>query len=230
VASAPDESSVLTQPQLTGSDGVTWQPVTGVTPRTLSPASDARAVLGGSADLWTDTAGINQDLGIMINGSLAAWKESGGNNGTQSPNAAFVQAVANLTGGQSYTVQLVWKTNRAAPIASSIYAGAGPLPGTSSFSPTTLSASMLPAGASPYRGVITTQASLAGSDGTTWGPLGVQVAVTPSGPGYALVDANADLWTARAGLNQDLAVFVSDNGGAAKLLVWKESGGFGGTY
>ena len=229
-SSAPAQSSLVTQPQLTGSDGVTWQPVTGVTPLSLSPASDARVVLGGNADLWTDTAGINQDLGIMVNGSLAAWKESGGNNGTQSPNAAFVQAVANLTGGQSYTVQLVWKTNHAAPATSSIYAGAGPLSGTGSFSPTTLTAYMLPAGANPYRGVITTQGSLTSSDGATWSSLGVQVAVTPAGPTYALIDANADLWTAKAGLNQDLAIFVSDNGGAPKLLAWKESGGFGGTY
>ncbi|HEX9549234.1 MAG TPA: hypothetical protein VF942_17975, partial [Acidimicrobiales bacterium] len=228
-SSAPAQSSVVTQPQLTGSDGVTWQPVTGMTPLSLSPAGDSRVVLGGNADLFTDTAGLNQDLGIMVNGSLAAWKESGGFAGTFSPNAAFVQAVVNLTGSLTYTVQLVWKTNHAAPATSSIYAGAGPLPGGGSFSPTTLTAYMLPAGSNPIRGVITTQAALSNSDGTTWWPLGMQVVVTPASLTYALIDANADLFTAKRGLNQDLAIFVSDNGGAPKLLAWKESGGFGGT-
>ena len=229
-ASAPVQSFAVTQPQLTGSDGVTWQPVTGVTPLSLSPASDARVVLGGNADLWTDTAGFNQDLGITLNGALLAWKESGGNNGTFSPNAAFVQAVANLTGGQTYTAQLVWKTNRPSPAASSIFAGAGPLPGTSSFSPTSLTAYLLPAGANPSRAVITTQPQLTSSDGVTWMPLGVQVSLSPSGTTYALIGAGADLFTAKAGLNQDLGILVSDNGGAPQLLAWKESGGFGGTF
>jgi hypothetical protein len=229
-STAPARSSVVTQPQLTGSDGVTWQPVTGVTPLSLSPASDARVVLGGNADLWTDTAGFNQDLGITLNGALLAWKESGGNNGTFSPNAAFVQAVANLTGGQTYTAQLVWKTNRPSPAGASIFAGAGPLPGTSSFSPTSLTAYLLPAGANPSRAVITTQPQLTNGDGVTWMPLGVQVSLSPSGTTYALIGAGADLFTAKAGLNQDLGIFVSDNGGAPQLLAWKESGGFGGTF
>jgi hypothetical protein len=46
----------------------------------------------------------------------------------------------------------------------------------------------------------------------------------------AVVSANADVWTATAGYNQDLAIFVTDNNGPRQLLVWKESGGFGGTF
>ena len=46
----------------------------------------------------------------------------------------------------------------------------------------------------------------------------------------SILGANADLWTANAGFNQDIGIFVSDNGGADQLLAWKESGGFAGTF
>src|SRR5207245_8520012 len=51
------------------------------------------AMLAGNADLWTTTAGFNQDLAISVNGSVAAWKESGSFGGTYSPNAALVETV-----------------------------------------------------------------------------------------------------------------------------------------
>src|SRR5207302_3915785 len=38
------------------------------------------------------------------------------------------------------------------------------------------------------------------------------------------------LWTAAAGYNQDVGLFVSVDGGADRQLAWKESGGFAGTY
>jgi hypothetical protein len=45
-----------------------------------------------------------------------------------------------------------------------------------------------------------------------------------------IVGANADLWTANAGFNQDIGIFVSVDGGADQLISWKESGGFAGTF
>jgi hypothetical protein len=41
----------------------------------------------------------------------------------------------------------------------------------------------------------------------------------------AIVGGNADLWTANAGYNQDIAIWVDGN-----LVSWKESGGFAGTF
>jgi hypothetical protein len=200
----------------------------GVPPMSITTAGPARVLFGANADLWTDTAGINQDIGITLNGSLIAWKESGGSNGTYSPNAAFVQATADVTGPQTYTVQLVWKTNQRAPASASIYAGAGPLPG-GTFSPTSLMAVMFPAGGAPLDMATTSQLRMSNSDGATWGAMNIQLSITPKTSMYAVVGANADLWTANAGYNQDLAVFVSDNG-SSQRLVWKESGGAGGTY
>src|SRR5205807_1577426 len=85
----------------------------------ITPAADSTAIIGGNVDLWTANAGINQDIGIVISGGafgagqLVAWKESGGNAGTFSPNAAFVQAVVALAAATTYTVKLQWKTNNA---------------------------------------------------------------------------------------------------------------------
>src|SRR5439155_9843588 len=53
--------------------------------------------------------------------------------------------------------------------------------------------------------------------------------VTPTTNSTAVLGANVDLWTANAGVNQDIGIFVSDNGGADTLVAWKESGGFAGT-
>lgn len=228
-ATAPQTQSTTTQPKLTGNNGSTWSPIPGVASVSITPVANSRVLFGGNADLWTDTAGINQDIGIMLNGTLIAWKESGGFAGTFSPNAAFVQATANLTATQTYTAQLVWKTNIASPAGASIYAGAGPLAG-GAFSPTSLFAFVYPAGTNPSDVVTTSQLSLFNSDGATWGAMNVQLAVLSAVSRYAVVGANADLWTQAAGYNQDLAIFVTDNGGPAQLLAWKESGGFGGTY
>jgi hypothetical protein len=226
----PATARITTQQKNTASDGVTWVPIPGISSVSLTPGSDSRAVLGGNADLWTDTAGLNQDIGITVNGTLVAWKESGGSNGTFSPNAAYVRAVLNLTAGQTYVAQLVWKTNARAGLSAAIYAGAGPLFGTAAYSPTTLTAVVQPAGPNPFANVVSTQAKLTDSDGSTWAPFGLQTTVSPLVSAFAAIAANADLWTANAGYNQDIAVFVSDNGATVQLLVWKESGGFGGTF
>jgi hypothetical protein len=56
------------------------------------------------------------------------------------------------------------------------------------------------------------------------------VTVAPGADTNSIIGANADLFTANAGYNQDLGIFVSDNGGTDVLLAWKESGGFAGTF
>ena len=84
-----------------------------------------------------------------------------------------------------------------------------------------------------YEVKITTQPTLSNSDGVTWAPMGVFVDVTPEFRCHALCTGNADLWTANAGYNQDIGIFIS--GGAfgsppGTLISWKESGGFAGTF
>ena len=99
-----------------------------------TPSADSMAFIGANADLWTANAGFNQDLGITISGGAfptsagqpEAWKESGGNAGTFSPNAAFVQAVIPLQANITYTLTLVWKTNQVS--GATIFAGAGGAP------------------------------------------------------------------------------------------------------
>ena len=53
-----------------------------------------------------------------------AWSESGGSAGTFSPNAAVVEGTMTMTSSTAYSVELRWKTNRAADGAT-IDAGAG---------------------------------------------------------------------------------------------------------
>jgi hypothetical protein len=77
------------------------------------------------------------------------------------------------------------------------------------------------------------QYSLPNSDGATWTEIDAQrlrLTIVPGASSIALLTANADLWTANAGYNQDLGIFVSTNGGADQLVSWKESGGFAGTF
>ncbi len=222
-----------TQYFLTNSDGANWQAVDSANlSTTLSPGANATAVLGANADLFTGKAGYNQDLGIFVsdNGgpdSLVAWKESGGFAGTFSPNAAFVKATYGMTIGHTYVFKLKWKTNKNAAGAT-IYAGAGNGP----YSPTSLVVQSMAAGANPYTAVSTNQYWLSNSNGVTWQSIdaALNVSVTPGADTFSIIGANADLWTANAGYNQDIGIFVSDNGGADVLLAWKESGGFAGTY
>src|SRR2546428_13888943 len=79
----------------------------------------------------------------------------------------------------------------------------------------------------------TNQYTLSNSDGSTWQEIdatNLRVACIPSAGESVLLTVNADLWTANAGYNQDVGIFVSDNGGGDPLLAWKESGGFAGTF
>ena len=222
------------QYRFTGSDGVSWIPIDDRTLAiSISPTTSSTAVLGGNADLWTATAGINQDIGIAvsINGGppiVTAWKESGGSGGTFSPNAAYLQSVFPMQPGNTYRFDLVWKSNR--PEGSgSIFAGAGPLNGR--FSPTRLTLAI--DGPSVDTVATTGQYFLSGSDGQTWQPIGPSVpslVLTPAVSGTELIQANADLWTINAGYNQDLAVFAGMPDGSQRLVAWKESGGYAGTF
>jgi hypothetical protein len=127
--SNPQSNAITTQPFLTGSDGVNWAPVSAALDQTMAPTSQSVVVLSGNADSWTATAGYNQDLGIFVSiggapDELVAWKESGGFNGTFSPNAAFVQSPFVMSAGTSYRFSLMWKANRNAASVT-IYMGAG---------------------------------------------------------------------------------------------------------
>jgi PQQ enzyme repeat len=224
------------QYQLTGNDGSTWQNIDANNLRlTVKPTATTQAVVGGNADLWTATAGINQDLGIAVtdNGGasqLLAWKESGGKAGTFSPNAAYVQAVMTLTAGHTYVFRLQWKTNIAEGSAI-IFAGAGPL--TNLFSPSTISVHMMPA-ASLSAAATTAQYNLPGSNGATWQDMdaaNLVLNVTTAGATSAVISGNADLWTADAGINQDMGLWISGGAfGSGQLVAWKESGGNAGTF
>ena len=237
VAPGVAETAVSTsQYLLPNSDGTTWQVMDESNLAfTITPSSSENVLLSANADLWTFNAGYNQDIGIQVTpgaGSpvVAAWKESGGFAGTFSPNAAFVETVYPMTGGTTYTVQIVWKTNKAA-IGATIAAGAGPI--GSSFSPTRLTADVLPS--SGYQSVVSTQQySSVNSNGSTWSELDathlVTTAFAPSSAVSEVVSGNADLWTANAGYNQDLGIEVSVNGATPVLVAWKESGGFAGTF
>jgi hypothetical protein len=220
---------------LANSDGATWQELDAALRVTVNPSAAGTAVLGGNADLWTTIAGYNQDIGVFVSvnagaDQLVAWKESGGSAGTFSPNAAFVQGTFVLAGGSNYVFKLKWKTNKNAPgVTILAAAGLGP-----QFSATRLTAILLPAGLNPYSAVSNAQYSQANSDGASWkdiDSLNLRVTVGPVGASTtAIVGANADLWTANAGFNQDIGIFVSVDGGADQLISWKESGGNAGTF
>jgi hypothetical protein len=193
-------------------------------------ATTGTAVIAGNADLWTTAAGYNQDLGIFVDGSLLAWKESGGFSGTYSPNAAFVLATTPLGAGV-HTVDLRFKGNKATP-ANVVFAGAGSGP---SFSPTTLSLRFLPA-TQVVDAVSTSQYALPSSDSSTWTTVdGAALSINVNRADNCLVTlmGNADLWTSVAGINQDLGIVVSPLDAVSYplgLTGWKESGGFAGTF
>jgi plastocyanin len=211
---------------LTNSNGTTWTDIdTTNLALSFTPSQNGLAILGGNADLWTETAGFNQDLGLNVNGAIASWKESGGFAGTFSPNAAFVQAVVPVTAATTYTAKLQWKTNKAAS-GSIIHAGAGPIAGQ--FSPSRLTLQFLASGTGLTDRVSTRQYKLTNSNGTTWTDIdavNLGFTVTPGVNTLGILSGNTDLFTANAGFNQDLAIDV--NGAVA---AWKESGGFAGTF
>lgn len=232
-----------------GSDGITWQTMdVSRLSDTFMPTSSGTVVLSANADLWTYNAGFNQDIGICLvlggnvpttcpAGDLLAWKESGGFAGTFSPNAAYVQATTPVTSGTTYTAFVVWKANKAMPAYDVIAAGAGRSP---TFSPTRLTVA-LPDGSNVESSAPSTQQyQLHGSDGSTWNyvdPNALKLTLSPGSSVNTVLSANADLWTFNAGFNQDLGVCVAPGASlplgscpAADVAVWKESGGFAGTF
>jgi len=236
------------QYSLANSDGSSWLDMdSSYLTVFVTPLVDSQALISANADLWTANAGINQDIGVAITGGIyptatgqpEAWKESGGFAGTFSPNAAYVQTVRLLRAGTAYTVKVQWKANKSA-VGATIFAGAGPI--GPDFSPTRLTVQLVPnAGGAVATASSVNQFILAGSNGSTWTDLGPTadptVPFTPPSNGSLVVSANADLWTANAGFNQDLGISVSGGTGvgttypsvAGQPEAWKESGGFAGT-
>ncbi len=209
------------QYQLTGNDGASWVDLDPTNLMlTIKPQANAMAILSGNADLWTATAGINQDLGIDVNGTITAWKESGGYGGTYSPNAAFVRTTVPVTAGTTYIVKLKWKTNK--PEGSAvIFTGAG----QGFYSTTRLSVQLLSPASSDG---VASSAQYRYPGGSGWTPIdstALAMQYTAATSGTAVISGNADLWTAVSGYNQDLGIFVDGN-----LAAWKESGGYAGTY
>jgi plastocyanin len=224
---------------LASSNGATWQLMDpALSTGTLSPSANSTELLGANADLFTDTAGYNQDIGIFVSvdgaaPTVVAWKESGGFAGVFSPNAAYVKEIYPMLGGHTYNFSVYWKTNKPAS-GVTIYAGAGSGSGLPGRSPTSLLAETLAAGANPYSAVKTNFSSLASSDGATWQLVDAALNVTVPGSDNSsvLLAANADLFTDTTGYNQDLGIFVNDsaNPSVDTLLAWKESGGFAGVF
>src|ERR1700694_953468 len=107
-------SAVSTQQSaLTGSNGATWVDMDGTNLKlTITPNFNCVAILTANSDLWTAVAGLNQDIGISVNGAIAGWKESGGFAGTFSPNAAFLQTIVQMNLSTLYTIKIQWKTNK----------------------------------------------------------------------------------------------------------------------
>jgi hypothetical protein len=236
------------QYNLANSDGSSW---VDMDPTYLSlsvtPLVDSQALISANTDLWTANAGINQDIGVAISGGIyptaagqpEAWKESGGNAGTFSPNAAYLQTVRLLKAATTYTLKVQWKSNKLATGAT-IFAGAGPI--GPDFSPTRLTVLLSPnAGGAVATASSVNQFILANSNGSTWTDLGPStnptVPFTAPSSGSVVVSANADLWTANSGFNQDLGITASGGTGvgttyptmAGQPEAWKESGGFAGT-
>ena len=233
-------ASRTTQYKLTGSDGSTWQDIdsANLSVPFTPPSGNWLAFVSGNADLWTSSAGFNQDVGVALSGGAyptatgqpEAWKESGGSAGTFSPNAAFVQAALPVVGGTAYTAKVQWKANRSDP--GSIWAGAGPIGGN--FSPTSLSVVLIPSPAGATVKSSTQQYAQAGSNGSTWQKMdatNLQFTLSPSGATNYVLAVNADLWTNTAGYNQDVAVVISGGTfGTGTVVTWKESGGIAGAY
>lgn len=200
-----------------------------------TPPAEGALILDGNIDLWTSQPKFNQDVGIFAGpgcvGRLIAWKESGGFAGTYSPNAALVEGLVPVHAGIVSTFSLCWKANQAAP-ANTISGAAGTA--DTYFSPTRLTAEFVPSGSfSGTSAARLFQLDAFQPDATSnWYPLNpVQsVTVAATSDNNATVGANMDLWTANAGFNQDLGIFVSIDGGPAELAAWTESGGFAGIY
>jgi hypothetical protein len=200
-----------------------------------TPGATGSALISVNADLWTATGGVNQDIGIFVSGgtfstgAIVGWKESGGFAGTLSPNAAYAQAVIPLVAATPYTIKVQWKANK--NTAGTIFAAAG---NAGNYSPTRLTLRMFPGGTGLQDASMNTQYYKVGSTGADWTPIdstNLKLTVIPAANSLYVLSANADLWTATAGVNQDMGIFISGGAyGSGVLVAWKESGGFAGTF
>ncbi|MBV8527448.1 MAG: fibronectin type III domain-containing protein [Candidatus Dormibacteraeota bacterium] len=221
------------------SDGTTWTALsTSSMTLALAPSATGYAVLSAQTDLYSSRGNVGLDLGICLlpgtstsstcpQADIVAWNEV--NPGYALSQAVSVQAVAPVTGGSTYIVELVWKT---AGSFGSIFTGDA----YSAGGPTQLIAYTMPpsGGAAVWSTVSSSQQySLPSSDGSTWHEMDaanlVSQALSPSADETVLVTATADPWAVTASRAQDLALFVSVNGGAPTTIGWVESGGSSAT-
>src|SRR5207237_7567542 len=117
------------------------------------------------------------------------------------------------------------KPNIPAP-AGTVYAAAGTA--QTQFSPTRMTVHLVPT-ANVYTAAHRYSYHLdSDNDGGfgSWVEIDPTLDLTvPGSSATAIVTANMDLWTTRAGYNQDLGLFVSDNGGPDQPPASKASGG-----
>lgn len=179
---------------------------------TVIPTVNSTAVLSANADLYTSVSFVNQDLGITVNGGApVVWKESGGYSAFK-PAAVFAQTTVAMSAGTRYTVSLSWKTNVAQPAGSFIQAGAGP---SAPFSPTILSAVLTPTSAPLVWSGTSSSGTQYTTSSRTWTLVdptqnsALNPTFTPTTSGQALLTANADIFTASSGTNQDVGICVA---------------------
>jgi hypothetical protein len=182
----------------------------------VTPSNNCVATLSANADLWTATAGFNQDLGIQVSSPLGTytadrvgWKESGGFAGTFSPNAASVQTLFPMNSGITYAVKLVWKANRTASGAT-IFAGAGSGP---KYSPTRLTVQLNCPAATTDRITTAPQSVTAGSIS---GPITVQLVDAYGNPAPA--GLGGQTFTISSSSTSTQSVTLDNNGVPATTL------------
>ncbi len=61
-----------------GSTGSDWVPIDSTNLQTtVTPAADSFWMLSGNIDLWTATAGVNQDVAIFVSGGIYGHRDDG---------------------------------------------------------------------------------------------------------------------------------------------------------
>jgi hypothetical protein len=135
-----------------------------------------------------------------------------------------------VTGGTTYTARVQWKANKG--YYGWIHIGAGPI--GANYSPTRMTVILVPGSGGAAVASSVQQFAQQNSDGVSWTPMSMTsmaLSITPTVNTSFEVSANADLWTAVAGYNQDVAIMASGGAyGTGTVVAWKESGGFGGTF
>lgn len=205
---------------------------------TFTPSSTGTALLTASADVFTTTAGTNQDLGICVaaagtitagcaNGTVVTWAENAGAN-TYMPIAALVQGTSAVTSGTTYTVGVVWRASS----ANAIDAGAGP---SSPHSFASVIVQIVPTSDSELSAAATapttqlTRSYGTSDNGTTWADMSTSslaLSLNPATNMVAYFGGNASLFanSVTFPFNVDLGVCVAAGNGACNNVGWTESG------